>query len=83
MEFEFIDISEAELADLELTPEELELCELRTEKRRLIEEIRNLQDSIVVAQSKTSNSLEAFWNASASASVKRDYRLGRTKTVRI
>jgi hypothetical protein len=83
MEFEFNDIDDAEFAQLELTPEEVERCEMWAERRRLIEEIRNLQDSIIVAQAKTSNSLEDFWKGSASASVERDYRLGRTKIVRI
>ncbi|MBD2458765.1 hypothetical protein H6G80_32485 [Nostoc sp. FACHB-87] len=83
MDFDFIDIDDAELAQLELTPEEIERCELWAERRTLIEEIRNLQDRIVVAQAKTSNSLEAYWKASASASVERDYRLGRVKTIHI
>lgn len=83
MEFEFNDIDVAEFAQLELTPEEVELCELWAEKRQLIEEIRKVQDSIIVLQAKTSNSLEDFWKGSASASVERDYRLGRVKTIRI
>ncbi|MBD2452448.1 hypothetical protein H6G76_36210 [Nostoc sp. FACHB-152] len=83
MEFEFNDTDDAEFAQLELTPEEVERCDLWAERRTLIEEIRKVQDSIIVAQGKTSNSLEAYWNGSASASVERDYRLGRTKIVRI
>ena len=83
MEFEFNDIDDAEFAQLELTPEEVELCELWAERRTLIEEIRKVQDNIIVAQAKTSNSLEAYWKASASASVERDYRLGRVKIIGI
>ncbi|MBE9210609.1 hypothetical protein IQ244_29725 [Nostoc sp. LEGE 06077] len=83
MDFDFVDIHPTELEQLALTPEELERCDLWAEKRLLIEEIRNFQDSIVVAQARTSNSLETFWNGSLSASVERDYQMGRTKIVRI